>query len=72
MKQLSDSEEDIATLKKAIAQVKIMAGKEVIEKELAEKLARHLATNITLKTILKEELPVTGLLDRANQIAATI
>ena len=72
MKQLSDSEEDVAILRKAIGKVKIMAGKEVIEKELAEKLARHLATNITLKTILKEELPVTGLLDRANQIAATI
>ncbi|MEJ2099130.1 MAG: AAA family ATPase [Desulfobacterales bacterium] len=72
MKQLADAEEDIATLRKAIAKVKTMAGKEEIEKELAEKLARHLATNITLKTILKEELPVTGLLDRANQITATI
>jgi hypothetical protein len=72
MKQLADAEENITTLKKAIAQVKTMAGKEVIEKELAEKLARHLATNITLKTILKEGVPVTKLLDRANQLVATI
>jgi len=72
MKQLADAEENITTLKKAIAQVKTMAGKEVIEKELAEKLARHLATNITLKTILKEETPVTKLLDRANQLAVNI
>ena len=72
MKQLSDAEEDIVTLKKAIANVKTMAGKEVIETELAEKLARHLATNITLKTILKEETPVTRLLDRANQLAVNV
>jgi len=72
MKQLADAEEDIATLNKAFAQIKTMAGKEVIEKELAEKLARHLAINITHKTVLKEEVPVTRLLDRANQLAATI
>ena len=72
MKQLADAEEDIATLNKAFAQIKTMAGKEVIEKELAEKFARHLAINITHKTVLKEEVPVTRLLDRANQLAATI
>jgi len=31
-----------------------------------------LAINITLKTLIKEEVPVTKLLDRANQITATI
>jgi hypothetical protein len=72
IKQLADAEEDIATLKKAISNVKTMAGKEVIEKELAEKVVRHLATNITLRTVLKEETPVTKLLDRVNQLAATI
>jgi len=72
MMQMAEMEEDVGALKEAISNVKALAGKEVLEKELAEKLARHLATNITLKTLIKEEVPVTNLLDRANQLAATI
>ncbi len=72
MMQMAEIEEDVGALKKAISNVKALAGKEVLEKELAQKLARHLATNITLKTLIKEEVPVTKLLDRANQITATI
>jgi hypothetical protein len=72
MMQMATAEEDVEALKKAISNVKTLAGKEVLEKELAQKLARHLAINITLKTLIKEEVPVTKLLDRANQITATI
>jgi len=72
MMQMAKAEEDVGALKKAMSNVKALAVKEVLEKELAQKLARHLATNITLKTLIKEGVPVTKLLDRANQITATI
>ena len=72
MMHMAEMEEDVGALKKAISNIKALAGKEVLEKELAQKLARHLATNITLKTLIKEEVPVTKLLDRASQITATI
>ena len=72
MMHMAEMEEDVGALKKAISNIKALAGQEVLEKELAQKLARHLATNITLKTLIKEGVPVTKLLDRANQITATI
>ena len=72
MKQMADQEEDPKTLKQAISKIKALAGKEVIEEELAFNLANHIATQIVFKTIIKEDVPVTRLLQRANEIAASI
>jgi len=71
MKQMADQEEDTEALKQAIYKIKNLAGKEV-EKELAFNLANHIATQIVSKTIIKEDVPVTRLLQRANEIAASI
>lgn len=72
MKQMTDMEEDIEALKQVTAKVKILIEKEVIEKELAENLIQYLATQITIQTLLKEDVPVIRMLDRANEIAASV
>jgi hypothetical protein len=46
--------------------------KEVLETELAINLAQHLAGLIVSKTILKEDVPIIRLLQRANEIVASI
>jgi len=72
MKQMADQEEDPQALKQAVSKIKAMAGKEVIEKELAFNLAQHIATQIVSKTIIKEDVPIKRLLQRAGEIAASI
>jgi hypothetical protein len=72
MKQMADQEEDPETLKQTISKIKTLSGKEVIETELAFNLANHIATQIVCKAIIKEDVPVTRLLQRANEIAASI
>jgi len=72
MKQMAEQEEDTDALKHAITKIKELSGKEVIEKELAQKLADHLAEKITIGTLINEDVPITGIEHRALQIAASI
>ena len=72
MKQMAEGEEDPEILKEALSRIKALAGKEVIEKELALNLAQHIATQMVSKTISKEDVPVSLLLQRAREIAASM
>ncbi len=72
MKQMAEQEEDTKTLKQVVSKIRALNGKGVIERELAQKLAHHLAALITLKTLIKEDVPVIKLAERARQIAASI
>jgi hypothetical protein len=72
MMQMADMEEDPDNLKQAIYKIKALSGKEVIEEELAFNLAQHIAEQIVSKTILKEDVQVTDLLQRAKEIMASI
>jgi hypothetical protein len=72
MKQMAEMEEDADTLKQAIHKIKALTGKEVIEQELAFNLVQYIAAQIVFKTVLKEDVPITNLLKRANEIVASI
>ena len=72
MKQMADMEEDVDALKQAINKIKTLSGKEVIEEELAFNLVQYIAVQIVSKTILKEDVPITRLLQRVNEIVASI
>lgn len=72
MKQMIDKENKIESLKRTVSKIRTLAGKEVIEKELAEKLMCNLVTTITTKTLIKEDVPVTQLGDRVKEIATSI
>jgi len=72
MKQMVDTEENPEALRQAIVKIRALTGKEVIERELAINLARHMATRLTIKTLLKEDVPVTHLTNRIDQIVASI
>lgn len=72
MKQMADMEEDTGALRQSLHKIKELAGKEVIEEELAFNLSQYIATQIVSETLLKEDAPVKTLLQRANEIAASI
>ena len=72
MKKMIENENNIENLKGAVSKIRTLAGKEVIEKELAEKLMRQLVTTITTRTLIKEGAPVTQLGDRVKEIASSI
>jgi hypothetical protein len=65
-------EEDPKTLTAVLAKVKDLTLKEVIERELGEKLVRQLAMQITTQTLLIEDVPVAQLTERVDQILASI
>jgi hypothetical protein len=46
--------------------------KEVIERELGDKLIRQLALQLTTQTLLTEDVPVAELTERVDQILASI
>jgi AAA domain (dynein-related subfamily) len=72
MKQMAEMEEDPDTLKQAIQKIKTLTGKEVVEEELAFNLVQYIATQIIFKTVLKEDVQITRLLQRVDEIAASI
>ena len=72
MKQMVDQEDDVNALKRAISKIENIVGKEVLEKELGEKLAQRMATQIALKTLIAEDVPITQLTNRVDQIVASI
>ena len=55
-----------------LAKVKDLTRKEVIERELGDKLLRQLALQLTTQTLLTEDVPVAQLIDRAEQILASL
>jgi hypothetical protein len=65
-------EEDPLTLARVLARVQDLTRKEVIERELGEKLLRQLALQLTTQTLLTEEVPVGRLSDRVHQIMASL
>ena len=65
-------EDDPETLARVLAKVKDLTRKEVIERELGDKLLRQLALQLTTQTLLTEDVPVAQLLDRAEQILASL
>ncbi len=65
-------EDDPETLTRVLAKVKDLTRKEVIERELGDKLLRQLALQLTTQTLLAEDVPVAQLIDRANQILASL
>jgi len=65
-------EEDPKTLTRVLTQVKDLTMKEVIERELGEKLVRQLAMQLTTQTLLTEDVQVAQLTDRVDQILASI
>lgn len=72
MTQMAEAEEDPIALKHALTQIKQLTGKEVIEQELAFNLAQHIATLIVSRTLLVEDVSVTCLVKRAQEIMASI
>ena len=72
MKQMIDQEDDVDALKRALSKIRNLVGKEVLEKELGEKLAHRIATEIATKTLIAEDAPITELTDRVNRILSTI
>jgi hypothetical protein len=72
MKKMAPLEEDPQALKEALEKVKGLTRKEVIERELGERLLQELATEFTLKTLIAEEVPVSRLVERAGQVIASI
>ena len=72
MKQMSDMEENPDALKQAIHKIKTLTIKEVIEEELAFNLVQYIATQIVFKTVIIEDVPITRLLQRADEIVASI
>ena len=65
-------EEDLKTLNRVLAKVKDLTMKEVIERELGEKLIRQLAVPLTIQTLLTEDVPVAELTDRVDQVLSSI
>ena len=65
-------EDDPKTLTAVLAKVKDLTIKEVIERELGEKLVRQLAMQLTTQTLLTEDVPVAELTERVDQILASI
>jgi hypothetical protein len=65
-------EEDPKTLTRVVAKVKDLTMKEVIERELGEKLVRQLALQLTTQTLLTEDVPVAELTERVDQVLASI
>ena len=65
-------EDDPKTLARVLAKVKDLTRKEVIERELGDKLLRQLALQLTTQTLLTEDVPVAQLVDRAEQILASL
>jgi MoxR-like ATPase len=65
-------EDDPQALARVFAKVKDLTRKEVIERELGEKLLRQLAIQLTTQTLLAEDVPVGDLSDRATQILGSI
>jgi hypothetical protein len=65
-------EEDPKTLTRVLTQVKDLTMKEVIERELGEKLMRQLTLQLTTQTLLTEDVQVAQLTDRVDQILASI
>jgi hypothetical protein len=65
-------EEDPKTLARVLAKVKDLTVKEVIERELGDKLIRQLALQLTTQTLLTEDVPVAQLSERADQVLASI
>jgi hypothetical protein len=65
-------EDDPETLARVLAKVKDLTMKEVIERELGDKLLRQLALQLTTQTLLTEDVPVAQLFDRAEQILASL
>ena len=72
MKQLAEQEEDERQLVRAVSKIKALAGKEVIEKELAQKLVHHFITLITHKKLINEDVPIYLMTDRTKEIVASI
>ena len=65
-------EEDPKTLARIVAKVKDLTMKEVIERELGDKLIRQLALQLTTRTLLTEDVEVAELTDRVDEILASI
>lgn len=72
MKQMTDMEEDVDVLKQAAVKIKTLSKKGVIERELIENLFEHLMAQITVQTLIKEDVPVAQMLKRADEIVASI
>jgi MoxR-like ATPase len=72
MSKRVDQEENPKTLARVLARVKDLTRKEVIERELGDKLLRQLALQLTTQTLLAEDVPVAQLSDRADQILASL
>jgi hypothetical protein len=65
-------EEDLTTLMAVLGKVKDLTMKEVIERELGDKLIRQLALQLTTRTLLTEDVEVAELTDRVDEILASI
>jgi hypothetical protein len=65
-------EEDLTTLTAVLGKVKNLTIKEVIERELGDKLIRQLVLQLTTQTLLTEDVPVAELTERVYQILASI
>jgi hypothetical protein len=72
MSKRVDLEDDPKALTRVLAKVKDLTRKEVIERELGDKLLRQLALQFTTQTLLAEDVPVAQLSDRADQILASL
>jgi MoxR-like ATPase len=72
MKKMAELEEDVGVLSKAIKRVKTLTREEVIEQEFGEKLINQLAVQLTTQTLISEAVPVTHLMERVNQVLASI
>ncbi|MFA4901848.1 MAG: hypothetical protein WC600_03795 [Desulfobaccales bacterium] len=65
-------EEDLKTLTRVLAKIKDLTRKEVIERELGDKLIQQLAMQLTTQTLLTEDVPVARLPERVDQILTSI
>ena len=72
MKQMAEQEDDVNALKRALSKIRDLVGKEVLERELGEKLARRIATEIATKLLIAEDAPITELTNRVNRILSSI
>jgi hypothetical protein len=72
MAKLVNQEDDLKTLTRVLAKVRDLTRKEVIERELGEKLIRQLALQLTTQTLLTEDPPVARLRARVDQVLGSI
>jgi MoxR-like ATPase len=72
MAKLVGQEDDLPALTRVLAKVKDLTRKEVIERELGEKLVRQLALQLTTRILLTEDVPVARLTERVDQVLASI